>query len=174
MIVAERIRAETGGQSIMTYIKKFGGFSIFQVEGSLAALIDEGVWERMLKGETILVMEPDAERWTLFKNGSPIRIVTATSMEAACQKFVELSPAFAQTAALILDDRLPVESWEIRAGYPNYLNMSQEQADEHAAAGRDDARKIAAFYRKLIEENTKGMIAAEEIDRFGMKKEGKN
>jgi hypothetical protein len=155
------------------YIKKFSGFSVFQVEGSLAALMDERVWECLLRGEMVLVMEPDVERWTLFKNGEPVRTVKAATMDIACQKFVELRKDFAVAATLILDEKTPLDQWELRAGYPNYLSVSPEQAQMHARAGRDDAKKIAEHYRELIEQNTRGMIAAEEIYRFGIKREGK-
>ena len=155
-------------------IKTNPSLQVYRVYGSLAALIDERAWEIMLRGEAVLIMEPDTERWTLFKDLVPIDSIKAETPEEATMIWSKKFIGFGNDVYMMAMGRDPILHWGIEPGYPNYLTCDREQRLAHERAGRDTAKKIADHYRNMVQEGIKGTIVQEELRRFGMKKEGKD
>jgi len=178
-------------------IKPNAGPTVFHLQGSAAALTDEGAWEKMLAGMQLLILEPDGSRCTLLADGNPVMsfAVTGLTAEQMTDQDARLDDGVQSVRMSVpwlnrrwhrengyrwiyaTDPKDPIKRgvrWEVREGYPTLLSCSKEQAEKHARAGRDDAKKIAAHYRQVIQVGLKAGMIDEEVARHGMTREGKD
>jgi hypothetical protein len=170
--------------------------AIFKITGSISALCDEKAWEQLLRGEVVGVWEPDAERWSLLADGQHLTTFRAINLADALatvkrdmprassfvwepsgsgkwRRYEPVSLTSAPTEAAAYD-RDTNTTWMVSMGYPNALTVSPEQRQKHYLAGRTDAKKIADWYRSLVRAGMNAAMIAEEVEKHGMTREGRD
>lgn len=160
-------------------IKNGKGPTIYSILGSAAALMEEKVWDKLLRGERVGIMENDDTRYSLFADGNFIEAFAAQNPAAAIA-VVRTSVPFlnAQNLWSVRDGKASAHArgclWELQQGYPTILECSPSQRIKHERAGRTSAKKIAHYYKALIEANIKAQHLDEEITRHGLTREGRD
>ena len=180
-------------------IKSGKGLAVYYLEGIPGALVDPKTWERLLAGEMILIMEPDALKFTLFADEQPLHqfMITGFEDESVRDENARLSdalktvmmsekrlsnrklwtqhgPEMWATVAIWdahLKKTLPI-SFILRPGEPKYLNCPPEKIANHRAAGRETAEDIAKFYAEIVKTSVNMITLSQEIERHNLRKEG--
>ena len=159
----------------MTFTPKL---AIYKVEGSIAALVKEEVWEKLLKGEVIGVMEPDPVKYTLFINGQFVKTIkadTETRLNIKAERAVlswQKSEKFAKRTGAI-------QSLEVTPGYPNMIQLGQEKIEQYLVHGlnaRICSEKIREFVKKSCGkiDSFAGVYTFMEEISNGMTREGRD
>lgn len=166
--------------------------AIYKVSGSIAALVKESVWEALLKGKAVQIIEPDPERWSFY-----LADTTAPGMTQVAGKHKKTFKARSLSAAVfrVKRDFPSYTRWHIdgnrayldesqgygmiMAGYPNIISLPQERIAKFSAHGLD-AKKCAAKCREFIhktlarKESMMGIFAfMDEIER-GLERQGRD
>jgi uncharacterized membrane protein len=161
--------------------------AVYKLYGSLAALVKESTWVRLLNGDAIGVLENDRNYWSLLLYGVVVEtvairhVVGETAEHArrkAVEKFAQVSPAFKKDADAAFErpTRANVfkfaSTWSIVNGYPNVIHLSPENIAQHRREGMD-ALKLSNRMRELIKQQVTLSAVADEM-KFGITREGKD
>jgi hypothetical protein len=147
--------------------------AIYKIEGSIAALVKEEVWEKLLKGEVVGVIEPDPERYSLFINGQFVRAIRAKT---------ETRLKIKAEVATMMWRALPgniVKDIEITSGYPNMIQLPAEKVKKYAEKGFD-ARRCAEWVRDFLKrscgkiDSLAGVFCFMEEIHNGMERQGRD
>lgn len=161
--------------------------AVYRLHGSLAALVKESTWHRMLNGDPVGVWEPDRDRWTLVMNGTVVETIVIRhspgddierSMRKAVEQFSRMSPAFRADSDKAFNKPTRAnmqkftEKWAVRSGYPNVLFLSLADIKRHRREDMD-ALKLSNRMRELIKKQVTLDAIQDEL-KFGIKREGKD
>ena len=147
--------------------------AVFKVEGSIAALVKEDVWEKLLKGETVGVIEPDPSRWSLFINGAFVKTIVANTEVRLNIKSERAVRAWEAIPGNVLNEI------EILPGYPNMIRLTADKIKAYTDR-KLDARTCSTKVRELVKkscgrlDSLMGVFAfMDEVDR-GMERQGRD
>ncbi len=150
--------------------------AVYKIEGTLAALVKEEVWEQLLKGKAVGVIEPDASKWSLYQNGRRIETITEFSQQGAVEAFAKRNLEFNADCLRMCADERPLFVWEVESGYPNVIALTPADLARHERDGMD-AKKLAKRMRELIRvahSKMHLMAAVEEQLVHGAERQGKD
>lgn len=169
--------------------------AIYKVSGSIAALVNEDVWEKLLKGQIVNIVEPDPERFSLYvapnlegqempegpMPAKHVKTIKARNMADAVRKVRFDFPLYRNWN--IEKDRAyldPAFGYAmIMQGFPNIISLPKASIDEYARRGMD-AKKISEQVRGYVRrccgkrDEFSGLMAfLDEVNR-GMERQGRD
>lgn len=163
---------------------------MFSINGSLAAVCKPEVWEKLLKGEAVGVIEPDPNRWSLYIGEHHVKTYTALNLRKAIGKVYKEHPELADWVVApgeeSADTRIGMEPGaNISNGYPYLivlepavLQIYQEKGLEAAQLATQTREKIKQEYMNLhLAQRMRNVraidILGSQVHLYGMKREGK-
>ena len=169
--------------------------AIYKVSGSVAALVSEQVWEQLLAGKALNILEPDPERFSLYVapqvDGVPmqdgpmparhVKTIKAKNLFDAVRKIRQQYPSYqkwnVEGGKAYLDPEFGYAM--IMQGFPNIISLPKESIAEYARRGMD-AGKIADGVRQYVRrccgkrDQFSGLMAfMDEVNR-GMERQGRD
>lgn len=168
--------------------------AVFKVQGSLAAILSEKVWSRLLSGEAVGVIEPDPNRWSLYIAGGHVKTYTAGNLKAAISKVFREHPELAswvimpggESAEHLAEQPVGNTTATISNGYPYLLCLEPAALAEYQRRGTDAAKQAAEMRARLTMEfkslhaavqgrNVRAVdILGNQIHTYGLKREGQD
>ena len=163
--------------------------AVFKVNGSLAAILNEKVWEQLLKGEAVGIIEPDPNRWSLYIGGNHVKTYTAGSLRQALNKILrehDINDWLTHGTDKAETRPGAMPHAEVVAGYPYIMCLEPEALARYEAEGMDAKRmsmkmrlQLQEHYQALHSEKKKRNVRAidilgSQIHVHGMTREGRD